>query len=208
MEPRGFFSKRIQKLRDVFNQREQWKNYTNEQNKLISKNVLPFSVLLISLNGDLNVGMSIRNSHLTGASEVIVYGRRKYDKRTTVGAVHYSNVISVHGLDSDLNVDYAKLTIVLLEKNLTPVFIEQHPSRVLLEDVKWNFTNNDKHYCFIFGNESTGIPASFISECLVTFQGSFVIELTQLNIIRSYNVSNAVSIVCYSFMTNYLKQFK
>jgi tRNA G18 (ribose-2'-O)-methylase SpoU len=209
MEPRGIFAKKIASERNgIVNQRTQWKELNIDQVKNISTNVLPFNVLLLSLNGDLNIGMSIRSAHLTGASSVIVYGRRKVDTRTTVGSHHYSSIERIDGLTKDLEIDYIGLLKLFKERNLIPVFVEQHPQSIRLEDTKWKFSGLDHNYCFIFGNESTGIPQEFINDCLVTFPSSFVIELTQLNIIRSFNVSTTVSIVCYQFMTSYLKYFK
>jgi tRNA G18 (ribose-2'-O)-methylase SpoU len=50
---------------------------------------LPFKVAILNITGELNVGTIIRNSLLMGAQEVLIIGRRRVDKRGTVGSENY-----------------------------------------------------------------------------------------------------------------------
>lgn len=211
MAPSFSYKHEIEKAsKKCFNRREDYREYSDEQLSGITKNVLPYDVCLLSLHGNLNVGTSIRSAHLCGASNVYIWGRRFYDRRSTVGSEFYCNVEKFDGLDSELNIDYNGLFEMFKTKQIIPVFIEQHRSAIKLEHVKWetkqNKTNGQR-YCFVFGNESSGIPTEFIEKCLSYFKESFIIELSQLNIVRSYNVASAVSIICYSFMSNYLSKY-
>lgn len=195
-----------QKSNSVYNQRDQWKKYPLKTVQKLSKNVLPFDICLLSLHGNINVGTSIRSAHLSGASNVYIFGRRNYNRNSTVGSEHYGNVEKINGLLEDRSIDYDNFFEFLKMKNVIPVFVEQYHKSIYLENVKWK--KNTKNYCFIFGNESEGICGKFIEKCLRYFPDCFVLSLTQLNIIRSFNVSAAVSIVSYNFMSNYLQNFK
>ena len=69
---------------------------------------LPFAVCIINLVGDLNTGIIIRTANLMGAEKVFVFGRRRYDRRSTVGSHNYVDVVQVGGFDNDGYVDPVK----------------------------------------------------------------------------------------------------
>jgi tRNA G18 (ribose-2'-O)-methylase SpoU len=51
-----------------------------------------FSALVTNKHHDFNIGTVIRNANAFCAKEVIVHGRKKYDKRGTVGAHLYTTM--------------------------------------------------------------------------------------------------------------------
>lgn len=50
-----------------------------------------YSVLCTNIRGDFNVSCIIRSANAFLAKEVIVYGKKKFDRRGSVGTHHYTN---------------------------------------------------------------------------------------------------------------------
>ena len=77
----------------MFNVGDSYKDNTLEVNQALCKmDRLPFSVGCINVTGDLNVGMMIRSACLLGAENFYIFGRKKFDARSTVGAENYINI--------------------------------------------------------------------------------------------------------------------
>ena len=57
-----------------------------EVKELQENNSLPFAVAAVNINGDLNLGSMIRTSVIFGAEKFFIIGKKRYDKRSTVGA--------------------------------------------------------------------------------------------------------------------------
>jgi len=66
---------------------------------------VPLSLIVLSAHGSLNVGNLLRAAHLSGVQRAWVVGRRRYDKRSSVGSEHYMDVRRVH---EDYCTDYVK----------------------------------------------------------------------------------------------------
>ncbi len=76
-----------------YNVRDEYKDNSYEQNVAITRNEQrPFSVGAINITGELNIGMMIRSACLLGAENFYIFGRKKFDKRSTVGAEKYINI--------------------------------------------------------------------------------------------------------------------
>lgn len=56
---------------------------------------LPLSLIVLSAHGSLNVGNLLRAAQLSGIQRVWVTGRRRYDRRSAVGADYYMHVTRV-----------------------------------------------------------------------------------------------------------------
>ena len=79
---------------DTRNIRDDLKNIPDDTIKhLTDSDRLPFSIALVNLTGDLNIGVCIRSAVLLGAKRVLVIGRNRIDKRSFVGA---DNWIDIH----------------------------------------------------------------------------------------------------------------
>lgn len=148
---------------------------------------LPVGLMLFNLHGDMNVGMSIRTAVILGCSDVWVIGRRRYDRRSVVGAVHY---INVHRLPTVSPAYFA-------ENKLIPIVIEQ--GGLALEEYSFKsllpgHIAEGWRVVFIVGSESFGLPASFMKALRAP-----VLTISQYGVIRSLNVSAAVSIVLYEY---------
>jgi tRNA G18 (ribose-2'-O)-methylase SpoU len=158
----------------------------------------PFAVMALSLTGDGNIGGIVRSSVLHGAEKVWVFGRRKFDRRSTVGSLNYIDHEIVYGFkDKDNAVfDLDKFEKIIVENNYFPIFIEQHPIAISLQDFSWFKKEQNKKFLIVMGNETNGIPIEFIDRFCGRFQGK-VVSVPQRGVIRSFNVANAMNIVAW-----------
>lgn len=150
---------------------------------------LPFSVAAINLTGGLNLGNMIRSAVIFGAQKFYIIGKKRYDRRSTVGAHNY---IDIEYIEKDINyVSDQKDIVDIIYSSYEPMFIEQGGMDISTETFyPWN------PCCFLFGEEGTGIPQDFISLCLENEIGS-ILSIDQIGVLRSLNVSSAASIVMH-----------
>lgn len=180
-----------------FNVKDEYKNKTmNDLAFIMEQSRLPYSVCALNIEGDLNIGMMARSAHLLGAREFFIFGRRKVDSRSFVGADKYFPVTKVDGLiNNELSLDlFNKL---MINNNLLPVFIEH--DGWLMNDVVWKKIDDEiniskKQICFVFGNEGSGIPLHFMTD------NNRIISVPQLGVLRSYNVAATASIVMFDYV--------
>ena len=183
------------------NVHDEYKSLTIEERRTIcDREQLPYEVAIINVTGELNVGNVIRSASLCGARKVHVLGRRKFDKRGTVGAEKYIDVVRENFI-SDLEIDIPGIVSYFAQNKLFPIFVEQYDGmkldyhRHVIDDlINWNQTPT-----FVFGNENRGIP----KELIEAFSGvPVVFELKQRGVIRSFNVGSAAAIVLYQVMND------
>ncbi len=95
---------------EMYNVRDEYKADTYEQNVAISiSEQRPFSVGAINVTGELNIGMMIRSACLLGAENFYIFGRKKFDKRSTVGAEKYINIVQ-YVFDDPIHADTEEVT--------------------------------------------------------------------------------------------------
>ena len=155
--------------------------------KLSHITALPLTLMLYNLNGDMNVGMSIRTAVILGCSDVYVVGRKKYDRRSEVGAKNY---IQVHRFPT-IEPNFFK------DNKLVPIFIEQGGEP--LEEFSFKPFLPGKleegwKVVFVMGSESYGLPQSLLKSLNTT-----ILSISQYGVMRSFNVSIAASIVLYEY---------
>lgn len=196
-----------------FNVRDELKSLTIEELQAEHlKDRLPFGICALSITGDLNLGVMIRSASLLGTRDFIIFGRRKYDKRSSVGAQNYIKVHRIDGLNPDMSFDVYKFWDTMTALNYFPIFIEQIPEKEhkygpydsTLQQVSWRRILdawNLKHPCLVFGNESTGIPLTLLNS------GHPIIEIPQRGVLRSLNVSSAMAMVTWD-LVKYLTSVK
>lgn len=162
----------------------------------------PFAVCALSLTGDGNVGGIVRSSVLHGAEKVIVYGRRKFDRRPTVGSLNYIDHEIIEGLEhSDDNVKFDLFRfykIMVIDHLYHLVFLEQ--GGVPLQEFDWEIPElspvDERKICIVAGNETNGVPQEFLD----FFCGQMkmpIVSIPQRGVIRSFNVSNAMNIAAW-----------
>lgn len=155
--------------------------------KISEVSALPVTLMLFNLQGDMNVGMSIRTAVILGCSDVYIVGKRKYDRRPEVGAKNY---IRLHR-EKEIQPSF------FLQHKLLPIFLEQGGKA--LEDFSFKPYLPGKlvegwKVCFVVGSESFGLPMSFFAELKAP-----IVSISQYGILRSLNVSVAASIVLYEY---------
>lgn len=159
------------------------------------KDRFPFHVMCMSLTGDLNIGNIIRSSILHGAEKVWVFGRKKYDRRGSVGSHNYINVETVYGFENetDYRFDLEKFHDICNENNLVPIFVEQ--GGVSLHEFDWSkvILGMEKYGnkpLLVFGNETNGVPENFLGE-------EWIVSVPQCGVIRSFNVGSTMAMVTW-----------
>ena len=183
-----------------FNVRPEIKNNTIEELKKISKKDRSnFDLMLLNITGDLNFGIIIRTSHLLGANKVIVFGRRRLDKRATVGAENYQEVERYEGLNTDLTINKEEFFKILDKNKLYfPIFVEIGGKN--LKEIKWkNEIPKNVTPIFIFGNENRGISEEIMDEAKKRNLG-IIVSIPQKGVLKSLNVSTAASIILWDYV--------
>ena len=81
----------------TYNVEDRFKGKTKEEiKKTLRSTSHPFAVMMEHWQGDFNIGTMIRNANAFNAEKVFYYGKRKYDRRGTVGTHHY---VDLHHID-------------------------------------------------------------------------------------------------------------
>ena len=146
----------------------------------IKNNTFPYAVMMQHIGGDYNISTLIRNANAFGASEVFYYGRRKWDRRGSVGTHHYTDLVHVDGLE-DIKHLKESYHIVGVENNLArSKDISQFEAR--------------PNTLFIFGEEGSGIQKEILDLC------DEVVYIPQRGSVRSLNVGTCSGIVMNDYV--------
>lgn len=145
---------------------------------------LGYSIGLVNIDGGLNVGTIIRTAVIFGADKVYIIGRKRYDRRSLVGAQNYIDIDFIPG---DINSDAGAANIinVISGEGYTPVIIEQ-------SDKSKNISAySNMKCCYMFGAEGEGMPTNILNAC------NNHVEIAQYGVMRSLNVSAAAAIIMH-----------
>lgn len=178
----------------AWNVQDQYKGLSLDDLRAISDQArLPYAVCAINITGDLNIGMMLRSACLMGAERFIIYGRKKFDKRTTVGAQNYIDVVSIDAKESthSIELNYDNFFTTMSEYGYAPVFFDTGGTP--LDEFCFVDTWLDTKPCLVFGNEGMGLPVELT-------KGREIVSIPQRGVMRSLNVSSAASIVMYEAM--------
>jgi tRNA G18 (ribose-2'-O)-methylase SpoU len=143
---------------------------------------LPFAVAAFNLDGSLNVGALIRTSVAFGAKKFIMFGLKKYDSRSTVGAHNYIEVERV-----PINVDAGDFGLVYQKLGCYNVSCVETGGQDLDDHNFKDDVTEDKIPCILLGEEQRGIPEEILSKYRR-------ISIPMQGILRSMNVSAAGAI--------------
>lgn len=159
-----------------------------EKVKTLSEGLaLPLTLMMYNLNGDMNVGMSVRTAVIYGCSDIYIVGKKRYDRRPEVGAKHYIRFHRLASIQSSF----------FHEHKLLPIFVEQGGTPLEEFSFKPYFPKELEpgwKVCLVMGSESYGIPSEMLKEI-----GAPVLTMSQYGVMRSLNVSVATGIVLYEF---------
>ena len=136
-----------------------------------------FSVLISNKFHDFNIGTVVRNSNAFLAKEVLIYGRKQFDRRGAVGTNHYENLKHLREIE-ELNFSDSVV-----------VGIDNLEGAVPIETLVWPTT----HVILAFGQEDVGLPEEILKIC------NHLVYIKQYGSVRSLNVGCASSIAMYDY---------
>lgn len=175
-----------------------------ERKEACDQDRLPYSVAILNVTGELNIGTIIRNSLLMGAREVLIIGRRRFDKRGTVGAENYLNVERIEAMSDEVNIDCDKVRTIFAERNLCPIYVEQ--GGVEIPNFHWRAHLGSPRFSgltpvLVFGNENRGVPNELLKP---SSDGNvpIIVSVKQRGVIRSYNVGVTSGMVMMDMLNN------
>jgi tRNA G18 (ribose-2'-O)-methylase SpoU len=147
----------------------------------INPQKIPVSLLLVNIERDNNIGNIIRSANTFGVEEVLIYGRKKFDRRTSVGAEFF--------------MQFRHIRFIEELKPLTQEFdsilgLEQTETSIELHSYEWP---KQKSLLIAVGHEGSGLPQEVLDICDTT------LEIEQYGTTRSLNVSVATGIVLYDY---------
>lgn len=173
-----------------FNVADIYKSNSYQKNvEVCRKDKLPFSVGTINITGELNIGMMIRSACLFGAEKFYTFGRKKYDKRSTVGAENYLNIVQ-YTYDDPMTADESILHDLKQLQNKHEIILCETGGNELGGDHNWEAFNSP---LFLFGSESFGIPENISQEFIK-------VSIPQRGVLRSFNVSAAMNIIIWDYI--------
>jgi 23S rRNA (guanosine2251-2'-O)-methyltransferase len=147
----------------------------------INENKIPISLLLVNIERDNNIGNIIRSANTFGVEEVLIYGRKKFDRRTSVGAEFFMKFRHIRFIEE----------IAPLRQEFDLILgLEQTKTSVELHSYQWPENQN---ILIAVGNEGKGLPQEILDICDTT------LEIEQYGTTRSLNVSVATGIVLYDY---------
>lgn len=142
------------------------------------------SVLMVNLSGDYNLGSIIRLSNGLGFKETFYHGKKKIDKRSTVGTEHYQKVTYLETFEDVRNLanDYS---LVAIENNIDYECIPIH-------QFNWH---TDKPPMIVIGEEACGLNSDVLELC------ERIVTIPMFGSVRSFNASNAAAIAMFSLIS-------
>ena len=163
----------------------------NERKEICMDKSFPYAVGIINVTGELNTGSIIRSANLLGAKKVFIFGRKNIDRRGAVGAYNYVDIEYINCMKNELEVDFQVVNSTLVEQGLTPVVFEHGGQK--LSTYVWDIN----YPCILVGNEGRGMSNNEIQQLTNVIQ----LEIPQVGVMRSFNVSNAATLGMYDFCT-------
>jgi tRNA G18 (ribose-2'-O)-methylase SpoU len=162
-----------------------WMN-TDQIKKELAKKKNNFSILLVNIDYDNNSGNIVRTANAMGAAEVILWGRRNFDRRSSMGTEFYMNFQQIKYIE--------EFDEVLKDFDLI-VGLDNIEGATDITTFNWQ-TNDNQHpkTLICLGQESTGLPHDIISKC------DNLVYIPQFGSVRSLNVGTAAGIAMYDYV--------
>jgi len=164
---------------------DRYKNWPTESIKRdLQRTANPFAVCMEHWQGDFNISTLIRNANAFNAKKVYYLGKKRFDRRGTVGTHHYVDL-------NYLGVSYSSL--VELKNVYTIVAIDNNvPNTHKLGEFDW--LSIEKPPLMVFGEEGVGLTDETLKIA------DYNIEIPQYGSVRSLNVGTSSGILMYDFV--------
>jgi tRNA(Leu) C34 or U34 (ribose-2'-O)-methylase TrmL len=142
--------------------------------------------------------MMIRSACLFGAEKFYTFGRKKYDKRSTVGAEKYIDIVQ-YTYDDPMTADESILQdICEIQKNNNYEIVLCEQGGMILGSEEYDMVSSSfSNPLFLFGSESFGIPENILNN-----ESFYKISIPQKGVLRSFNVSAAMNIIAWDYIKN------
>jgi tRNA G18 (ribose-2'-O)-methylase SpoU len=155
---------------------------------------IPASVAMINIGGDSNLSTMVRNANFFGFRSVHYVGKKKWDKRGSVGTHHYTPMYH-HKTEEDFIQSHSLSgrTLIAVENN-----IPQYKD-ITFDPFSFDFSNVDDPI-FIFGEENSGLSEQILMSC------NYILTIPTYGSVRSLNVGTTSGIIM-SFYRHYYEKF-
>lgn len=147
-----------------------------------------FAVLMTHVEKDFNIGTVLRSSNFFGAREFFYWGRKRFDRRSTVGVHNYTQMNFLDSIEQVVELK-RRYVLVGLENNV--------PGTVSIYKFDWRF---EKPPCIVVGEECGGIHADVLSIC------DRLVEIPNYGSVRSLNVGSAASLAMHDYVAKTRQQ--
>ena len=154
---------------------------------------IPASVAMINISGDFNLSTMIRNANFCGFPSVHYVGKKKWDKRGSVGTQHYTPIYH-HKDESSFLLQCSGRTLIAIENNIP----EYEDKTINL--FHYRFLNTLEPI-FIFGEENKGLSNTILDRANV------ILTIPNYGSVRSLNVGTTSGIVM-GIYRNFVEQNK
>ena len=145
-----------------------------------SKSIMA-SVAMVNINGDFNLSTMVRNANFFGFRSVHYVGKKKWDKRGSVGTHHYTPIYHHPDETSLISQCYSR-TIIAIENNIP------NYSHKTINLFHYKF-NNITEPIFLFGEENRGLSDYILD------QSDVILTIPNYGSVRSLNVGTTSGIV-------------
>jgi len=149
------------------------------------KRAINASVGMINIEGDFNLSTMVRNANFFGFKSVHYVGKKKWDKRGSVGTHHYTPMYH-HKDEKSFISQCSSRTIISIENNIP----QYRDKTINLYDYK--FTNTVEPI-FLFGSENTGLSDSILDK------SDIILTIPSYGSVRSLNVGTTSGIVMFYY---------
>jgi tRNA G18 (ribose-2'-O)-methylase SpoU len=160
---------------------------------ICAKNSIPASVAMINIGGDFNLSTMVRNANFFGFRSVHYIGKKKWDKRGSVGTHHYTPIYH-HKDESSFISQCSGRSIIAIENNIP----EYSYKTSNLFNYKFNDTTQP---IFLFGEENKGLSDYILD------MSDIILTIPNYGSVRSLNVGTTSGIVM-GIYRNFVEQNK
>lgn len=137
-----------------------------------------------NLSHDFNKAVVVRSNNAFLGKAVYIVGRRRYDRRGTVGTYHYENVYHADSMREVIDLLHSNnYTVFGIDNNVTTNKIPKQLGTFEIPRLS----------AFVYGEETTGLSDDTINLC------DDLVYIRQQGSVRSLNVSCAATCCMYEY---------